>query len=106
MLFCGALERSNNSYIEPIVEPCASKNQKEIFRYVGLIGKEILKKVEAVKKSIHQQKAELLYLCARKTNSIEITVIILRYIRNVNFSNSKRILKMQNFYENIMFSLL
>ena len=31
MLFCGALERSNNPYIESIVEPCVSKNQKEIF---------------------------------------------------------------------------
>ena len=30
MLSCGALERSNNPYIE-IVEPCVSKNQKEIF---------------------------------------------------------------------------
>ena len=29
MLSCGALERSNNSYIEPIVEPCVSKNQRE-----------------------------------------------------------------------------
>ena len=31
MLSCGALERSNNSYIESIVEPCVSKNQKGIF---------------------------------------------------------------------------
>ena len=31
MLSCGALEKSNNPYIEPIVEPCVSKNQKEIF---------------------------------------------------------------------------
>ena len=31
MLPCGALERSNNPYIESIVEPCVSKNQKEIF---------------------------------------------------------------------------
>ena len=31
MLSCGDLERSNNSYIEPIVEPCVSENQKEIF---------------------------------------------------------------------------
>ena len=29
--FCGALERSNNSYIDSIVEPCVSKNQKGIF---------------------------------------------------------------------------
>ena len=31
MLSFGALERSNNPYIESIVEPCVSKNQKEIF---------------------------------------------------------------------------
>ena len=31
MISCGALERSNNPYIETIVEPCVSKNQKEIF---------------------------------------------------------------------------
>ena len=28
MLSCGALERNNNPYIESIVEPCVSKNQK------------------------------------------------------------------------------
>ena len=33
---------------------------------MGLIGKEILKKVDAVKKSIHEQKAELVYLCVRE----------------------------------------
>ena len=31
MLSCGALKRSNNPYIESIVELCVSKNQKEIF---------------------------------------------------------------------------
>ena len=31
MLSSGALERSNNLYIESIVGPCVSKNQKEIF---------------------------------------------------------------------------
>ena len=31
MLSCGGLERSNNSYIESIVEPYVSKNQKGIF---------------------------------------------------------------------------
>ena len=57
-------------------------------RYVGLIGKEILKKAEAMGKCIHEQKAEFVYICVRerKNNSFEITVIILRYIRNVNVS--------------------
>ena len=31
MLSEGALERSNNPYIESIVELCVSKNQKEVF---------------------------------------------------------------------------
>ena len=41
MQSCGALERSNNPYIESIVETCVSKNQKgeRDPRCVGLIGK-------------------------------------------------------------------
>ena len=31
MLSCDALERSNNPYIESVVEPRVSKNQKRIF---------------------------------------------------------------------------
>ena len=31
MLSCSAPERSNNSSIESIVEPCVSKNQEEFF---------------------------------------------------------------------------
>ena len=41
MLSYGALERSNNSYIEYVVEPCVSEWN---LCYVGLIGKKILKK--------------------------------------------------------------
>ena len=98
MLSCGALERSNNPYIESIVEPCVSK--KRDLCHVGLIVKEILKNAEPMEKRIHEQKAELVYLCVRekKNNSFEITVMILRYIRNVNFSNSRKILELQNFY--------
>ena len=71
---------------------------------MGLIGKEILEKCEAMEKSIHeQQKAEFVYLCVREEKNFEITVIILRYIRNFNLSYSKRILKIQNFYQNILF---
>ena len=33
---------------------------------MGLIENEILKKIEAVEKSIHEQKAELVYLCVRE----------------------------------------
>ena len=31
MLPCGALDRSSNLYIEWVVEPCVSKNQKGVF---------------------------------------------------------------------------
>ena len=31
MLSCGAFDRGNNPYIESIVKPYVSKNQKEIF---------------------------------------------------------------------------
>ena len=31
MLSCGALKRSNNPYIESIVEPSVFKNQKRVF---------------------------------------------------------------------------
>ena len=44
MLSCGALERSNNPYIESIVERCISISQETDPRYVFLIGKKILKK--------------------------------------------------------------
>ena len=53
MLHCGALERSNNPYIESIVE-----SERDLC-YVSLIGKEILKKAEPMEKRIHEQKAEL-----------------------------------------------
>ena len=57
-----------------------------------------------MEKSIHeQQKAEFVYLWVREKKSFEITVITLRYIRNFNLSYSKRILKFQNFYQNILF---
>ena len=46
MLPCGALEKSNNPYIESFLEPCVSKIRRERDPcYLGLIGKKILKKV-------------------------------------------------------------
>ena len=59
MLSCGALERSNNPYIESTLGPFVSKNQKAIV---------------------------CVCVCVRereKNKSFEIHVIILRYIRNV-----------------------
>ena len=58
-----------------------------------------------MEKSIHEQKAELLYLYVRekKNSSIKISVMILRYIRNVNLSYSKRNLELQNFLQKTFF---
>ena len=71
-----------------------------------LILKEILKKAEAMEKNIHEQKAESVYLCVgEKKNSFEISVIILRYLRNVNLSYSREILKLQKFFKKTYFFL-
>ena len=51
LLFCGALKRSKNPYIESIVEACVSKNQKEIFTTSVWCGKKSWKKAEAMEKS-------------------------------------------------------
>ena len=58
-------------------------------------------------KKVHEQKAEFVYLRLRekKNNSFEISVIILGYIRNVDLSYSKRILKLQNFLKKASFFL-
>ena len=66
MLSCGALERSNNPYIESIMEPCVYQNQTEI------LGN------EAMGKSI--QEFVYLSLCEteKKNNNFEITVIIFK----------------------------
>ena len=60
-----------------------------------------------MEKSIHEQKVEFVYLCVRvkKNNSFETSVIILSYIRNVNLSYSKRVLKLQNFLQTTSFFL-
>ena len=54
-----------------------------------------------MEKIIHEQKAEFVYLCVRekKKNRFVNSVIILRYIRNVNLSYSKRTIKLQNFLQ-------
>ena len=47
---------------------------------MDLIGKKILESAEAIEKSIHELKAEFVYLCVwerkKKIDSFEITVII------------------------------
>ena len=54
-----------------------------------------------MEKIIHEQKAEFVYLCVRekKKNRFGNSVIILRYIRNVNLSYSKRTIKLQIFLQ-------
>ena len=86
MLSCGALERSNNPYIKSIVEPCVSKNQKTIFAMWVWLGRKSWKRAEAMKKSIHELKAELVYLFVwvEKINSFEITVIIFKVYKKCN----------------------
>ena len=77
MLSCGALGRSNNPYIESIVDRVFLRIRD--LRCVGLILKEILKKTEAMKK-LSMSRKQNLYTCVlgRKKNSFEISVIILR----------------------------
>ena len=83
MLSYAAYERINNPYIESIVEPCASKNQKEIFAMWVWLGRKSWKKAGAMEKSIHELKAEFVYLILRekKINSYEITVIIFKVFK-------------------------
>ena len=59
MLSCGALQRSNNIYIESII--CFSESGREP-RYAGLIGKKILKKGWGNGKENREPKAEFVCL--------------------------------------------
>ena len=61
MLSYGALESSNNPYIETTVKPCISMNQRGIFAA----------------------------WVREKNNSFKIHIIILRYKRNVNLPFKK-----------------
>ena len=79
MLFCGALERSNNPYIESIVEPCVSKNQKEIFAMRVLLGRKSWKRAEAMEEYPWAESGICVFNNARERNYLyEITVIILK----------------------------
>ena len=87
MLFCGALDRSNNSYIIYRFDCqtlCFQESERDL-HYVGLIGKKILKKVEAMETSIPELKVEFpCIMCGgekKKKNSFEIHEIILRYTK-------------------------
>ena len=63
---CGALERSNTPYIESIVEPCFSKNQKGIFAMRVWLERKSWKRAEAMEKSIPDLKAEFVCMCMQR----------------------------------------
>ena len=75
MLSCGALEWSNNPYIESIMEACASQNQKEILAMWVWLGIKSWKKAEAMEKSIHELKAEFVYYCVCETQRKKLTAL-------------------------------
>ena len=66
MQSCDALERSNNSYIESIVEPSVSQNQKGIFAMWVWLERKSWSRAEAMEKNIPQLKAEFVCMCERK----------------------------------------
>ena len=66
---CGALDRNNNPQVESIVEPFVSKNYREILAMWVWLGKKSWKRAEAMGKSIHELKAEFVYLCVREKKS-------------------------------------
>ena len=77
MLLCRAFERSNNPYLEPIMEPGVSKDQKEILSMCVWVRRKYWKRIEAMKKGVMSWKRNLC-ICAcvwEKKNSFEITVI-------------------------------
>ena len=59
MLPCGAPERSNNPYIESIVGPCFSNNQKEIFALWFWFWRKSWKRLRQWKKASMSRKRNL-----------------------------------------------
>ena len=78
MLSGGALERSNSPFIESIVEPCVSKNRKEIFAMWVWLGRKSSKRVRRWKNVSLSSRMRNLCTCVLE-RKIEITVVILRY---------------------------
>ena len=79
-MYLSYFERSNNPYIERIVDHCASQNQKEILAMWVWLGRKSRKMAEAMKQSIHELKAEFvdLRVSSKKVNHFEITAIIFK----------------------------
>ena len=87
MLSCSALERSNNPYIESIMEPGVSKNQREIFS-MWVIGKKILKMCCGNEKNCSWAESGIcvfLYVREKTNNSFQITVIIFKAYKKHEF---------------------
>ena len=75
MLSCGALEKSNNPYIESIVETYVSQNQKEILVIWVWLGRKSWKRSVAMEKGVYELQADIFYLsvCEReKKTALEL----------------------------------
>ena len=74
MLLCRAFERSNNPYLEPIMEPGVSKDQKEFLSMCVWVRRKCWKRIEAMKKE--RGICVFVPVCVREIkNSFKITVI-------------------------------
>ena len=92
MVSCGALERSNNPYVDSTV--------KGIFVRWVWFERKSWKRAEAIEKRICEPKAKFVDMCVRKKQQQ-----FSRYMKNV-ISHSKRISNLQNFLPKHPFPLL
>ena len=72
MLSCVALERSNSSFIESIVEPCVSKSRKEIFAVLVWLGIKFWKRVRWWKKVFMSNRKRNLCTCVWERKKITL----------------------------------
>ena len=107
-LSSGARERSNNPYIESILGPCFSKNQKKIFAAWVWFWRKTWKRLRQWKKVSMSRNRNLcnVVLEREKNNSFEISVIIFRYkkCKSLLFKIDFKIAELLT--KNILFSLL
>ena len=76
MQSCDAIERSNNSYIESIVEPSVSQNQKGIFAMWVWLERKSWKRVEAMEKKYTTAKSGIcVYVWEKK-------IAVLKFIQS------------------------
>ena len=85
MLFCGALERSNNPYIKPIVEPSVFKNQKEILGMWICLERKYWKRTGVMVKKYPWAESGICVCVKRKKKTVLKSLYsFLRHLRNVN----------------------